>query len=419
MFLFQSRFWRGIGVALMMATGVVMPSASHAAWGIIDNLNLAPFVPHVLDAVMSVATGTYNFFVGHGAGIVSILIYGFVGFSIGLYLVKMYFPKSWLSFFGFSGGGEMWDGKATGTTIVENVLKPVFRGTIAILVLLQIRPVFMTQWLVNPFLELGALYTNQISRTIDTGNAPQIDCPPSVVQQEWISADSCRFLTQPVSNVSHANNQMIKRGFELLNSGMRGLFTLIPHGGQDFMNILSGIFIIVAFVGCNLFMALLIIQAIFGFGMALALYPFSVLTWVAKPKNPDAWFDIYPAFANVISALQKLVITMIACAFILCINVAITRALFQWNSAVFVAGASGIAIGNVPTAAPDMGFGDHSILWLSSILTFYLMFQIFNRTQKQLEKYAPGMDTLYKNVKSDTKGMYANIKKLGQVFKKK
>lgn len=414
MYLFKSRFWRVFFGACLAAAAFIMPVGAHAAWGIVDHLNLAPFVPLILDTMMMVASATYDYFVGHGGGIVYILVYGFVGISIGMYLVKMYIPKSWLGFLGFSGGGEMWDGKASGTSIVQNVARPLMRGLIAALVLLQVRPVFVTEWVVNPFLEFGAIYTNRISAAVAGGRGPQIECPADVLSHEWISASSCQFLVQPVADISHANNQVIKRGFDFIDRGIRGLATLIPHGGEDFLNIITGILLVFAFVGCNLFMALLIIQAIFNFVMALILYPFNVLTWVAKPKNPDKWFDIWPPFSGIVTALQKLVITMIACAFILCINVAVIHALFRWDSSVFVAGTNGMAAGNVPTLAPDLGFGTHSVLWLTAILTFYLMGQIFQRTRDQLKKYAPDMDKMYNAVTGDAKKMAGNIKKMGR-----
>ena len=401
---------------LLIFSAFFAPCAAHAEWGIVDSFNLAPFVPLVLDAFMAVATGGYEFFVGNGDGIIYILIWGFLGISMGLYLAKMYFPAKWVSFFGFSGGGEMAAGKADAMTIAQNMLKPGLRAIIAAVLLLQIKPVYVTEWLVNPFLEFGAIYTNAITEGINTGGitgiaAPHVECPQDILDSGWISQRSCEFLTQPVADISHVNNQMIKRGFEFIHSGLRGLITLIPHGGQDFMNLISGILLVTAFVGCNLFMALLIIQAIFEFGMALILYPFQVLTWVAKPKNPDKWFDIWPAFSGITKALQSLIITMIACAFILTINVAIVRALFSWNSSVFVVSAGGAATTNVPDVANHaMGFGEHSIMWLSAILTFYLMLRIFDLTRDRLNMYAPGKDKLYNQVTADAKKTWAGAK---------
>ena len=181
------------------------------------------------------------------------------------------------------------------------------------------------------------------------------------------------------------------------------MITLIPNGGEDFLNLVTGIILIATFVASNLFMALLVIQGIFNFGIQLILYPFYVLTYVFKPS--DKWFDVWPAFGGITKALQQLIITMIACAFILCINIAIIKALFQWNSSVFVVAAGGSASSNVPTIANSTtGFGGHSVMWLSGILTFYLMFKIFDSTQTQLKKYiGSGMDGLYKDVISDTK----------------
>lgn len=396
------------------------PMSAHAAWGIVDSFNLAPFVPMVLDAFMTVATGGYEFFVGRGNGIIYMLVWLFLGISMALYLVKMYFPAKWVSFFGFSGGGEMAAGKADAMTIAQNMLKPGMRAIIAAVVLLQLKPVYVTEWLVNPFLEFGAIYTRAITDGINTGGivasaAPQVPCPPDILEHGWISERSCEFLTQPVADISHTNNQMIKRGFEFIHRGLRGLITLIPHGGEDFMNVISGILLVTTFVGCNLFMALLIIQAIFEFGMALILYPFQVLTWVAKPKNPDKWFDIWPAFSGITKALQTLIITMIACAFILTINVAIVRALFNWNSSVFVVAADGSAASNIPTVAnTGMGFGGHSVMWMSAILTFYLMLRIFDLTRERLKMYAPASDALYNRVTGDAKKTWAGAKNWGK-----
>lgn len=401
---------------MLVAALFIAPAPAHAQWAIVDSLNLAPFVPLVLDALMAIATGGYDFFVGGGDGIIYILVWGFLAVSLSLYLLKMYFPKIWVSFFGFSGGGEMAAGKATGMGIATNMLKPTIRAIIAAVVLLQIRPVYVTQWLVNPFLQFGALYTHSITETInDTGIATKkIECPESIIQAGWISPESCEFLVQPVSDISNANNQIIKRGFDFINRGLRGLITLVPHGGEDFLNLVTGILLVTTFVASNLFMALLIIQAIFNFGMALILYPFQVLTYVVKPS--DKWFDVWPAFSGITKELQRLIITMIACAFILCINLAVIKSLFQWSSSVFVVAAGGAASSNIPQVANSaLGFGQHSILWLSSILTFYLMLRIFDMTRAQLDAYVGrGMDGLYNQVKKDSKTVWKGAQDWGK-----
>lgn len=405
-----------IGLALF-----ALPIPAYAQYEIVDAFDLSPMVPMVLDALMQIATGGYDYFVGAGTGIIYVLVWGFLAASVSLYLVKMYFPKIWVSFFGFSGGGEMASGKMTGETVVKNVMQPGFRALIAAVVLLQIKPVYMTQWLINPFLQFGAIYTHAITETINDSvgggaSAKKVECPDAIIQKEWISRESCEFLVQPVADLSHANNQIIKRGFEFIVNGLRGLITLVPHGGEDFLNLISGILLVTTFVSSNLFMALLIIQGIFNFGMALVLYPFQVLIWVAKPKNPDKLFDVWPAFSGITKSLQQLIITMIACAFILCINLAIIKSLFQWSSSIFVVAAGGTATSNVPQVAHSaMGFGNHSILWLSSILTFYLMLRIFELTRERLNKYVgAGMDNLYKQVNSDRKVLWKGTKDWGK-----
>ena len=395
-------FLRKILPCLFATAMLIMPLPALAEWGIVDQFNLAPFVPLVLDAMMTIASGGYEFFVGNGTGIIYLLVWGFLAITIILYLVKLYIPKNWTGAFGFSGGGEMIDGKASGTTIVYNVFKPVLRGIIAAGLLLQIRPVVLTEVLVNPFLQFGALYTHSITETIGNVGAPTkfMKCPDAIVQKAWISKSSCEFLIQPVADLSAANNTMIKRGFEFLGRGLQQLMSLIPHGGTGFLNVITGIFLISTFFASNLFMALLIIQGIFEFGMALVLYPFQVLSYVAKPN--DKWLDIWPAFAGVTTALKKLVITMIMCAFMLCINIAIIKSLFTWNSSIFV-------------STPTNTFGEHSIMWLSSILTFYLMFKLFDITRGQLNSYVgKGTDNLYNKVTGDTKTLWADVKSGGE-----
>lgn len=402
--------------ALYFGAFLIMPAVAHAS--VVDTLNLAPFVPMVLDALMMTATGIYEYFVGDGnhVGFINILVWTFLGITITLGLVKMYFPKSALSFLGMSGGGEMLDGKVNAYKLIEDTLKPCLRAVIASLVLLQLKPVFLTEWLVNPFLQLGANYTHQITGTINEVNpdAKTVECPTEILEKKWISEDSCKFLVQPVYDLSSANNQIVKRGFDFLFEGMRGLMTLVPHGSEGFLNIVTGIILISTFVASNLFMALLVIQGIFNFGIQLILYPFYVLTYVFKKS--DKWFDVWPAFGGITKALQQLIITMIACAFILCINIAVIKALFNWNSSVFVVAAGGSAYSNIPTmASAPIGFGGHSVMWLSAIMTFYLMFKIFDMTQTQLRTYiGSGMDGLYKDVIGDSKTLFKDAKDFGK-----
>lgn len=420
---FQRSFLPMIFIAIVFAPH----TASAANWAVVDKLNLAPFVPHVLDAFMTVARGTYEYFVGHGDGIIYILIWTFLAFSILLYAALMWFPKRWVEFLGFSGGGEMWDGKISGFAMTETVLKSAMRAVIAATFLLQVKPVYVTQWLVNPFLEFGAIYTKSIIDTanINGAHVDDIKCPQSVLSGDWISTRSCDFLIQPVAKVSAANNVIIKRGFEFLSRGLHGLLTLVPHGGQNIMSVITGVLLIFTFVGCNLFMALLIIQGIFEFGMALILYPFGVLAWVAR--RSDKWFDIWPPFSEIIKALQKLVITMIACAFILIINIAVVRALFQ-SAGIQSIAAGGTAASNLmngTVTATAVNFGGHSLLWLSALLTFFLMNAIFDMTRKKLTDYSSTKTWLYDQTKSDfkatttwTKNAYTSIKKAIGLIKK-
>ena len=75
-------------------TAFFVPSMAFAG-NIIDALDLSPFVPLVLDSMMMVATGVYEFFVGDGnhTGIIYVLIWTFLGLTIALSLTKIYLPK--------------------------------------------------------------------------------------------------------------------------------------------------------------------------------------------------------------------------------------------------------------------------------------------------------------------------------------
>jgi len=413
-----SWFWRIPMLFGICFVFTMMPTNAHA--DVTDAFNLAPFVPLVLESMMNIATSLYKFFVGDGTGWVYIFIYGFLAFHIALYLVKMYLPKDWLSFFGFKDGGEMWGGSLTGWSIAENVAKPCMRAVIAGLILLQVKPIYVTNWLVNPFLEFGSVYTEHILKTVNktsltTNN--NIVCPESIQESGWLSQRSCEFLVKPVDIISRENNRVIKYGLDFLKTGLRGLLTLIPHGGENILNIITGVLLLSAFISSNLFMALLIIQAIFDFCLALIMYPFNVLVWVAKKS--DKWVDVLPAFDQIIDSLKKMIITMIACAFMLCVNLAVVRALFNWSTSVFNVAANGSASSNVPTITNTaMGFGQHSLLWLSSVLTFFLMQNIFKLTRERLDLYTKGTKhTLYDNVTGDAKVMWRKVKSTPDTIK--
>ncbi|MCL2538370.1 MAG: hypothetical protein FWE52_02760 [Alphaproteobacteria bacterium] len=415
-------------VALCGLFCLALPVGAQAGYGIIDSLSLAPFVPLVLDAFMFVAMTGYEFFVGNGTGIIYLLVWGWLAFTIAMYLVKLYFPKNWLEFFGMSPSGDLWGGKTTAMNIGMDLLKPMIRAVVAVTLLLPLKPQYITNFVVDPFLQFGAIYTSSISETVVQANSwggtpPKMECPAEIIERGYISERSCLFLVQPVADVTHANNIVIKRGLELFMQGLGGLITLIPRGGRDFMNLITGAILTVTFVASNFFMALLIIQGIFGLGIALILYPFKVLMFVVKKPDGDMWFDPWDPFSDLIKALKALVITMIATMFIMAVNIAAIKALFKWDTSVFMVAAGGAAHSNVPVvasgASADMGFGTHSITWLSAILTFYLMFRIFELTREKLNQYTAenkttiGGQSLYKAVTGDAKTTLKNTKKWG------
>lgn len=363
-----------------------------------DTLSLSWTVPLILDSVMAVAMAVYDYFVT--GGILYILILGWLSFAIGLYLIKMYFPQNWLDLLGLSGGGQMWGAKIpSGFDIGYAVLKPTLRAVFAIVVLLNIKPQYITNYVINPFLEFGAIYVGNITETIFPNPQKALtQCPKDLTN--YISKRSCDFLVQPIDIVAGVNGKVIDAGFKFMKLGsdmVKTIVMVVP----GLLNIITGILLIATFFSSNLFMALLLVQGIFKFGLSLILYPFRVLIFVVAPKNKNAWLDPWEAFGEIVGALQKLVIAMIAVAFILMVNIAIVKVLFNFGDNV-----------------ENIGFEQQSIMWITTIMTFWIMQKIFAKTREKLTAYTgKDMESLYDNVVANTRsiamgaeGMYKKAK---------
>ncbi|MCL2369129.1 MAG: hypothetical protein FWC83_00445 [Alphaproteobacteria bacterium] len=397
-----------------------LPLAASASFGIVDHLSLAPFIPMVIDTFVSVAMASYKFFVADGFGIIYVLIWGWLVITIGLTLFKLYIPGKWAELIGLKSDERLIKGELEPIKFTEELLKPVVRAIIAVVVLLQIQPYFITRYIVNPFLEFGEIYTMHIRDDIIQRHAgrfgsPQFDFAAQcahISENQFMTMESCRFLTTPVAYITHANNFVITRGMDFFLRGLSGLIRIVPAiRGDAFMDLITGIILVITFVSSNFFMALLVIQGIFTLGWALIMYPFKVLMYVGKPKNPEAWIDPWDVFSDIVDALRGLVITIIAAMFIMAVNIAIVAALFNWNSGIFMDAAGGTAVSNVSGLAPEsaIGFGMHSVTWLSAILTFYLMLRIFQLTREQLEKYTKNPDALYKQATGDFHAARRNV----------
>ena len=346
---------------------------------------------------MSVAMGIYDYFVGSGDGIIYIFIYGFLVFTTGLYLVKIYFPSEWLALFGFSGGGELWNPKTEiwnaepgKDSIISNVFRPFLRAAFAGIILLQIKPGYITHFVIDPFLEFGNVYVESMTQTIvPTDKRAVVDCPASL--NEYLSKNSCNFLMRPIAEVSAVNVAMIKEGLKFIQLSFK----------FDFLSKLTGLAIIITFFGANLFMSLLLVRGIFDFGMALVLYPFKVLVYVIKkPDDNSLWVDPWPPFEDIIKSLQKLIVSMIAVAFIMMINIAVSESMFKFS--IFRAWT------------PD--FGAHAMTFLTSVIMFLVMGKIYNMVNERLEKYVDNgeMTGFYGAVAEKTKHFAGKAVGLGK-----
>ena len=110
---------------------------------------------------------------------------------------------------------------------------------------------------------------------------------------------------------------------------------------------------------------------------------------------------------------------MIACAFILCVNIAVVKTLFNWSSLVFSDTTDNIAASGVSGITnSSFTFGHYSMLWLSAILTFFLMYKIFEMTRKKLNDYSGIKTDLYDNVVKSGKRLFDKTTSVPGIVKK-
>ena len=229
------KFIKRILGGMTLLFGALVPNMACADWGIlsVDSLDLSKLIPIIMDSFMFVANATYSYFVGaNHNGPIYTLVWLFFAFYIAIYLIKLYVPKFWTTIFGFKPGDSIEN--TSGTKIAENLLKPAIRVLVAVILFLPLRPEFITNTLINPFLKFGSIYTTGIINIVSadkTINSSKLECPNTLLEQGWLSKESCEYVVQPVHVLSYANNQVIKRGFRYLSRGLSSLNTLIVHNG--------------------------------------------------------------------------------------------------------------------------------------------------------------------------------------------
>ncbi len=362
------------------------------------DLSLAPLVPMVLDAFTHVAIGTYQYF----RPIIPTLIYIFLLFSLTVYIVKQFIPKQFLSALKLNSDFIIQSDKPDPFKLAENILKPIMRGVIAISLLLPLNPKYIIQYGIDPFLQFGAIYTSHILGNEHDFTLQRYTPATAHSDTDYYSESSRYYLTAPLQEISKKNNEIIKSGVEL---AINGAITL------KFLQVLTGLALVLAFFSSNLFMSLMFITAIFHFGMALILYPFKIVVYVIKPGNDD-WANFLPVFSDIISALRKLILTMIMSAFVIIINIQLVRALFGPTEME--------RLRQITSNDLVSGFGAHEFTWLSAILTFMVMYEIFDLTQKKIASYGGESDqSIYKSATGTITTFGKNVAGLAKNFMKK
>lgn len=349
------------------------------------DLSLSPFIPITLDAISIVSMATFKL----AKDLFPSLIYIFLAVKITIYLFKMYMPKQLLGVLGFSGGGEMWD-NPDAMNIVQTTLKPIIRAVIALAFLLQLSPKIMTEAVVDPLLKFGAIYTEKVLEATpnmipDTPNQVRnISSENKLFTNETV--DSMR---RPLDALSQANNEFIVLGGKMTLHGLAKL---------SILTILSGLVMMATFFSSNLFIALLLLQAIFYLGLSFIMYPFYVLIYVVKDSKD--WINPIPAFTDIFQSLKKLIITMIASAIVTILNIQMIKALYssgdveKFNSLMEIEDADALA----------GSFGFQSMSWLYAIILIFLYYKIFTIIRGKISEYGGESDeTMYNNVKSDSK----------------
>ena len=361
--------------------------------GWVETFSIAWMVPLVLDALMLVARAIYEYFVDSGVFYAFITL--FLLIDVSLYLMKMYFPKSWVEFLGMSGGGELY-ANPNAWGMGESILKRMVRALLASVVLIQIRPHHVTNYLIEPFMQFGAIYTESITTVI----MPSSRAVPSGCYMNldgYMSSAACEFIMKPMNEIARVNTAIISSGLGLTLRGIGGFAwrsaAIVVTGGigafflgegwaASLLNIITGIVLISTFFSFSLFAAFMIIRGVFKLGISLILFPFRVMTFVMN--DSDKWIDPWPPFKEIVKDVRNLVVAMIAVSFVLIINITVAAALLNFEF-------DGEAV----------SFGAHSATWISAIMSFYVMFEVFKRTQKLVEDYVKD---------GDMTGMYAKVK---------
>ncbi|MDR0319559.1 MAG: hypothetical protein LBH81_02355 [Rickettsiales bacterium] len=363
-----------------------------------NGASLDKFVPFMIDVMTRVSAGLYDFFVP----LVSAFIWTLVGFNIMLFVIKQYVPQDWLDFLNIKNGGGYYDGKKTAELawgIPKKLAQMMMRAALATTILLAVRPTFLTETIINPFLKLGSIYTESILNSPPGEGSPKAGVGMECNTHSFFSPEICNQMANPISGIIYKNNQVVTLGLDMM--GVPSFITggnpmsKKPDMGLWLFNFFVGAVLAITFFLSGLYIASVILQGILNFCFAIMLFPFRTFKWVMQ--QTDAWANPTEALKGIIDSLRGLVVAMVIGGIMTLINLSLIAALF---------GQSGIS-------ANLSSWSDKFMIALSSILALLVMTRLLEIAKEKMAKFGAPDETFYKNLTANAQTLGKTAVKLG------
>lgn len=374
----------------------------------IDNLPAVPdwisatsidkFVPFLIEIMMNVSAGLYDYFVP----LLTMLMWTLVAFNLAVFVIKQYIPGDYLGFLGIGDGGKYYnDAASMSWGIPERLAKQIMRGAIATTILLGARPAFLTEVIINPFLSIGTTYTefilNASNVNANVPAAPARQCET----RDFFSPEVCTNLSNPIAGIIYKNNQVVTLGLTMMS--IPAFMTGAPRvrggdlGGWLF-NFIVGLALVATFFISGLLLASLLIQGILNFCFEIMLFPFKAFKFVMQ--SHDTWANPWVALEGIITSLRKLVVSMIVSGIMVIINVTLIGAMF---------GAGGLG-------SEMNSWADKFTTLLGCVLCIVVLYRLFDIAQEKMTAYGASVD---KEFYGNLTGAATNLGKQGVGLAKK